>query len=75
MQGDRVLLQVGDEWHLVVSPKHAAVIAKMLHDAAHGMPYAVDTITDLHTLGAEQARQLAWVDEITAADPWAAFRG
>ena len=23
----------------------------------------------------EQARQLAWVDELTAADPWAAYRG
>jgi HK97 family phage prohead protease len=23
----------------------------------------------------EQARQLAWVDELVAADPWAAFRG
>lgn len=51
LQGDRVLLQVGDDWHLVFSGPHASVIAKMLHDAAHGMPYAVDTITDLHTHG------------------------
>jgi predicted transcriptional regulator len=49
--GDIVLLQVGDDWHLVVSRKDASVIAKLLHDAAHGELIAAAAVTDLHAGG------------------------
>jgi hypothetical protein len=42
-----VLVQIGDQFHLVITAADAANLADMLHRAAHGTP-AAGRVNDLH---------------------------
>jgi HK97 family phage prohead protease len=57
----------------VASPAYAAAGVTAIREGGDELPTAAE-LAAAEAL-AEQARQFEWVDEIVAADPWAAFRG
>jgi HK97 family phage prohead protease len=57
----------------VSSPAYAAAMVTGIREGDNEPPSAAELAAQAAV--EEQQRQLAWVDELVSADPWAAFRG